>query len=164
MLEGGEEYEWRKNRLIAENTLLAVITFPEDLFYPIGVHTLGIFVKKGIPHPKNQKVLWIRALHDGYVKVKGKRLPSPSEPDDLDKALHLIKAFVHNPSFPIESIPEFCKAAPIDLEDQELELIPEVYLDSKEISKREVEQEIERLIRETAAYLIKTGKEDAIPE
>lgn len=159
MLEGGEEYEWRKNRLIAENTLLSVVTFPPDLFYPIGVHTLGIFVKKGIPHPKSQNVLWIRAIHDGYVKMKGKRLPSASEPDDLDKSLHLVKAFSRNPSFPIQPVPEFCKATPIDFNDPQLELIPEVYLDSKPISQKEVEQGIERLIRETVSYLIKAGKE-----
>ena len=159
MLEGGEEYEWRKNRLIAENTLLSVITFPPDLFYPIGVHTLGIFIKKGIPHPKNQNVLWIRAIHDSYVKIKGKRLPSPSEPNDLEKALPLLQAFIHNPSFPIQSIPEFFKAAPIDFSDPQLELIPEVYLDSEPISQEEIEQGIERLIRETVSYLIKSGKE-----
>lgn len=159
MLEGGEEYEWRNNRLLAENTLLSVITFPPDLFYPIGVHTLGVFIKKGFPHPKNQNVLWIRAIHDGYVKMKGKRLPSPSEPNDLEKALHLIKAFIHNPSFPIQAIPEFCKATPIDFKDPQLELIPEVYLESKPISPEEIEQGIERLMRETVSYLIKAGKE-----
>jgi len=159
MLESGEEYEWRKNRLIAENTLLSVITFPIDLFYPIGVHTLGIFVKKGTPHPKDQNVLWIRAIHDGYVKMKGKRLPSSTEPNDLEKALHLVRAFIHNPSFPIQAIPEFCKATPIDFDDPQLELIPEVYLDSKPISPEEIEKEIERLMRETVSYLIKAGKE-----
>ena len=159
MLEGGEEYEWRKNRLLIENTLLSGVTFPPDLFYPIGVHTLGIFVKKGIPHPKNQNVLWIRAVHDGYIKVKGKKLPSRSEPNDLEKALPLLQAFIHNPSFPIQSIPEFCKASPIDFNDPQLELIPEVYLDSKPISKEEIEQGIEQLLRETVSCLIKAGKE-----
>ena len=34
MVEAGITKEWRQNRLIRENTLLAVVTFPPELFYP----------------------------------------------------------------------------------------------------------------------------------
>ncbi len=77
MVKTGRYLTWRKE-LLKHNTLLSVITFPPDLFYPIGVHTVGIYVKKGFPHPVAQNVLWIRALNDGFVKSKGKRLPSVS--------------------------------------------------------------------------------------
>ena len=63
MAKGDTYLDWRK-RLLEKNTLLSVITFPEDLFYPIGVHTVGIFVKKGVAHPKNQKIL---CLHNTMV-------------------------------------------------------------------------------------------------
>ncbi len=39
--------KWRKDVLLANHTVLAVVTFPPDLFYPVGVHTIGAFVKKG---------------------------------------------------------------------------------------------------------------------
>jgi type I restriction enzyme M protein len=160
MLEGGEEHDWRKNKLLTENTLLAVVTFPPELFYPIGVHTLGTVIKKGIPHPKSQKVLWVRAIRDGYIKVKGKRLPSASEPNDLDKILPIFKAFIHNTSFPVTAVPQFCKASAIDFADPILELLPEVYLDSKPIDSAEIAEEADRLIRESAAFLIRSGKEN----
>ena len=48
MFESGEVREWRANRLLKENTLLSVVTFPPELFYPVGVHTLGVVIKKGI--------------------------------------------------------------------------------------------------------------------
>ena len=92
MVKSGGHFKWRK-RLLNENTLLSVITFPEDLFYPVGVITIGIFIKKGIPHPKNQKVLWIRALNDGYLKKKGKRLENPKATNDLSKVRSLVKSF-----------------------------------------------------------------------
>jgi len=41
--------------LLEKNTLLGVVTFPEDLFYPIGVLTVGLFIKKGIPTYTNPK-------------------------------------------------------------------------------------------------------------
>jgi type I restriction-modification system DNA methylase subunit len=164
MLEGGEEKEWRENRLLQENTVLSVVTFPPDLFYPVGVHTLGIFIRKGTPHPKKQNVLWARAIHDSFVKVKGRRLPSADEPDDLTRALPLVKAFLQNPTFPVASIPEFCKVAPIDFKDPQLELVPEAYLDSKPISNDEIDKEMDHMVRETIAYLIKAGKEALVKD
>ena len=41
MVKPGEYLTWRRESLLAENTLLSVITFPPDLFYPIGVTTVG---------------------------------------------------------------------------------------------------------------------------
>lgn len=159
MYEQGEERDWRENRLLAENTLLSIVTFPPELFYPIGVHTIGIFVKKGITHPKNQNVLWARAIHDGLFKKKGKRLPDSTEPNDLATILPIVKAFIHNPSFPIKSMPEFYKATPIDFHDPLLELIPEAYLDSKTLAEDELRREVDGLTRETVSYLIRTGRE-----
>lgn len=158
LYEQGEERTWREQRLLKENTLLSVITFPPELFYPIGVHTVGVFIKKGIPHPKEQNVLWARATHDGMLKKKGKRLPDNTEPNDLARVLPIVRAFVHNPSFPVNSIPEVCKAAPINLSDTLLELIPEAYVDSKLPSKEELEKEVDKLTRETISYLIRTGR------
>lgn len=162
MFESGEECEYRKDRLLIENTLLSVITFAPELFYPIQVHTLGIFIKKGIPHPKNQNVLWARAAHDGFVKVKGNRLPSKDEPNDLETLQPLMQAFVHNPSFPIKPIPEFYKASPIDFNDSMLELLPEAYLDSKPVNVESISKGMEQLVRENASFIIRFGKEESI--
>jgi type I restriction enzyme M protein len=158
MFESGEVKEWRLNKLLAENTLLSVITFPPELFYPTGNHTLGIIVRKGIPHHRQQNVLWVRAMHDGFVKVKGKRLlakASKSEPDDLKVASPLIQAFIRNPAFVVSNQPEFMKAAPIDYEDTLLELVPEAYLDAIIPSITDIEQSAEQLVRDTAALAIR---------
>lgn len=158
MFESGVVKEWRMNRLIGENTLLSVITFPPELFYPIGVHTLGIVVKKGIKHPKLQNVLWVRSIHDGLIKIKGKRLLSSvsrKEPNDFELVTPIIKAFINNPSFKVESIPGIIKACPIDFKDTIFELVPEAYLDSTEPTTEELEKAAENLIRETAALAIR---------
>jgi len=160
MFEKGVEREWRENRLLKENTLLSVISLSMELFYPIMVHPIAIIVKKGIPHPPHQKVLWVRAPRDGLAKFKGARLPDPNEPDDLKRALPTIRAFIHNPgSFEVSSVPEVSIASPIDFSDPLLELVPEAYIESKPINSKEVREGIEQLIRDNVAFLISNSKE-----
>lgn len=160
MVKPGAYKNWRCNSLLARNTLLAVVTFPIDLFYPIGVTTVGIFVKKGIPHPREQKVLWIRALNDGFVKSKKRRLPHPKTPDDLAEVKHTLKAFLRNPEHSVANVPKFQKACPIDFSDPLLELVPENYLDQAPPTKAEIQEGIERIVRDSVAFLIRARKED----
>lgn len=161
MFEQGEEKEWRKNKFLNENTLLAVITLPPELFVPsAGVHTLCIIAKKGVPHPKEQNVLWARAIHDGHVTIKRKRLPDKTETNDLETLLPIVKAFVHNPKFQVESVPEFYKATPIDYTDPLLELVAEAYIDSKPIMPGEIQEGMERLVRENVAFIVRFNQRD----
>ncbi len=163
MLAKGQYKDWR-NDLLRDNTLIAVITFPPDVFYPIGINTVGIIVKKGVPHPREQKVLWLRAIHDGFVKRKGKRLkPKPplTERDMLSEYKEKIQQFVINPSFAIRSVPQECKLEKIDFSDTDtsLELIPELYLDECIPKQEEIIAGIETLVRETAGYLLTTKRQ-----
>ncbi len=150
--------KWRE-KLLENNTLLAVMTFPEDLFYPTGVVTLGIFIKKGIPHRTGQNVLWLRTLNDGLLKKKGKRLPSPRAKNDLEEVKQLLKTFLLNPQMKVENIPQFQKAAPIDFSDKNLELCPEAYLDDRPINENEISEMIDQSIRDNIAFKIKFEKE-----
>jgi len=165
MFEQGVEREWRENQLLKENTLLSVISLSMELFYPIMVHPIAIMVKKGIPHPKDQNVLWVRAPRDGHTKFKGIRLPDEKEPDDLKEVLPMVKAFIHNPSsFKVSEIPEVCNACPIDFSDSLLELVPEAYIKSKPISSKEVLDGIEQLVRDNVAFLIRHSKEGILSD
>lgn len=163
----GGRRAWREE-LLKNNTLLSVITFPEDLFYPTGVVTIGIFVKKGIPHPPEQRVLWIRALHDGLSKKKGKRLPDKRATNDLDKIRTTLKTFLIDQSIDVDNKPEFQKASKIGFKyeegafisrDKRLELIPEAFLDDKPINQDEIYAEIEQAMRDNIAFKIKFEKQ-----
>ena len=89
MVKEGVYKTWRQN-LLKTNSLLSVITFPPELFYPVGVRTIGVFILKGVPH-KDRKVLWLRTINDGFRLRKGKRLPHLKEPNDLEKIKPLLK-------------------------------------------------------------------------
>jgi len=157
MVKSGSYLEWRK-RLLENNTLLSIVTFPDDLFYPVGVHSVGIFIKKGIPHPDDQNVLWVRALHDGFLKKKGKRLEFERAKNDFPKVKGVIQSFLINPKLNVQNIPEFQKSEKIDHNDKNLELIPENYLDEKEVNQERLEEEIEDLMRGNIAFNIKFEK------
>lgn len=159
MVKPGMYHTWRKTSLLANHTLLSVVTFPIDVFYPVGVTTIGVFIRKGIPHPPKQNVLWVRTRTDGLLKSKGKRLPNDRTTNELLDSQAIIKAFLHNPDYPVQSIEMRQKACPIDFTDPSLELVPEVYLDSKPIDSEEIAEEANQLVRETIAFLIRSGKE-----
>jgi hypothetical protein len=161
-----EEKIWRTNDLLAKNTLLAVVTLPHELFYPAALKQVaGIIVRKGFPHPKDQPVFWGRIAADGHLKVKSKRLiasdllPPREVADDIPKVLPLIRSYVAHPGATAVNEPMFYKTAAIDFSDPLLELMPEAYLDSTPPTEAELEQAVNQMARDTAAFLIRFGKE-----
>lgn len=64
-----ENLAWRQS-LLKFHSLVAVISFPTDLFYPVATETVGVFLKAGTAHQKADDVLWIRVIDDGFVKRK----------------------------------------------------------------------------------------------
>jgi type I restriction enzyme M protein len=161
LVKPNEFLRWRRE-FLSKNSLLCVITFPEDLFYPIGVRTVGFFAKKGVPHPKDQKVLWIRALNDGLAKSKGKRMFNMKAKDDYKTIKPLVKGFLVDQNLSVNNIQKFQKACPIDFNDELLELVPENYLDENIPTMEELQKEIDQTVREAAAYLIRTRREEEL--
>ena len=157
-------YKTFRENLLKNHTLLSVITFPKDLFYPVGRETAGIIIKKGKSHPEKQNVLWIRALNDGRRKSKNKRLPHSDESNDFERIKPTVKSFIQSPEREIENIPKFQRACPIDFDDTMLELVPEAYLDQEPPTKDELQEEANKIVRETTAFLIKSGREDELKE
>ena len=161
-----DERVWRKDELLAKHTLLGVISLPEELFYPAAQKQVAaIIIRKGIPHPASQKVFWARIAHDGQVKSKSKRLPASEfrpprdEPNQLPEVLPLLQNFIAHPGTSNENRPKFCKTAPVDFTDPLLELLPEAYLDTDSLSREELQHAIDDMARQTAAYLIRYGRE-----
>lgn len=158
MVRPGRYQNWRKLQLLPHNTLLAVVTFPSDLFYPVGITSVGIFVRKGIPHASGAPVLWVRAVNDGLLKSKGKRLPNEKAVSDLDAVNDKLRAFLDNPNYRIADVNQFIKKCPIDLLDTHLELVPEAYLDQAEPTHQQVFEGMEQGMRDILAFLIKINR------
>lgn len=159
MVEGGAGKNWRKE-LLENNTLLSVITFPEDLFIPsANVGTIGVFVKKGVSHNfDKQNVYFARAITDGLRKKKGKRVHDEKKRNQLKEIHNELKAFLVNQNLKFKNVPEFKKICKLNKEDRNYELVPEVYIDNKIPTQEEIEVGIDQMIRDSVGYLIKNHK------
>jgi type I restriction enzyme M protein len=155
MSEGGKFASWRRDTLLGHNTLLSVLSFPEELFYPVSNQTVAVVVRRGIPHAQEQPVLWGRVSSDGFQKSKGKRLPITSEiAHDLQVIEPILRGFLADPSHPIASIPEFVCTSPIDYTDPITELVPEAYLESRIPSRDLLMKRLDAQVRDTVASLV----------
>lgn len=145
---------WRKN-LLDKNTLLASVTLPDDLFYPVSVGTVGIFIKKGISHDYNKNVYFARGIWDGFRKKKGKRLEDAKVKNVINEITKELRAFIHLNENNIKTIPEFKKLCKIDKNNKNLDLTPENYIDSKIPTIEEIQRGVDELIRENIAFNIR---------
>ena len=83
-----QELSWRRN-MLKEHTLIAVITLPEDLFYPnVSKGTHAIILQCHRPHnTSTDKVLWA-ILKDGKVRTKTQKMSlSEGNMDSIAKAI-----------------------------------------------------------------------------
>ena len=72
VLNGDNAVMQAKERLLERHTLLAVMSMPADLFYPIGVVTAIIVLVTNQPHPDNMETFFGYFKDDGFVKAKNK--------------------------------------------------------------------------------------------
>lgn len=146
---------WRKE-LLNNNKLLSVITFPDDLFYPVSVWTVWIFIKKWVSHNfEKDFVYFARAITDWFKKKKWKRIEDKEWENKLLVVKEELKNFINNTNSKFNNIPEFKKICLLDKNDKNIELVPEAYIDSKLPTFEELQYWIDEMIRESVAFKIK---------
>ncbi|MHA6530144.1 HsdM family class I SAM-dependent methyltransferase [Paenibacillus sp. BAC0078] len=60
-----------REQILKHHTLEAVMTMPEELFYPVGVVTCIMLFTAGIPHKTSNKKTWFGYWkNDGFIKTK----------------------------------------------------------------------------------------------
>lgn len=64
---------WRRE-FTRNHCVLAMISLPEDLFYPTAAPTSILIARAHIPQRSEDKVLMARIDNDGYEKLKGRRV------------------------------------------------------------------------------------------
>jgi hypothetical protein len=68
--------EWRKG-FLARHTLIAMISMPEDLFYPTAAPTTIMVARAHRPQDPEAKVMMARVWNDGFAKLKSRRVEVP---------------------------------------------------------------------------------------
>jgi len=59
-----------KKRILEKNTLIAVMSMPDELFYPVGIITCIMVFRAGVPHNKNIESWFGFWKDDGFEKTK----------------------------------------------------------------------------------------------
>ena len=126
--------DWRES-VLRHHTLKAVIKFPKDLFYPVGVHTSAVIIEAHVPHPEGARVLWA-SLEDGFAKRKGVR-KQVDETNDGNTSEVLRRIHAQLDGHDCESQPREWIQAGIEM-DKHLECAPEQYLEDTPPPRSEV--------------------------
>ena len=69
-----------------KHSILAMISLPEDLFYPTSAPTSILVAKAHLPQNSSDRIMMARVWNDGYDKLKGRRVEVPGSqlPEILD--------------------------------------------------------------------------------
>lgn len=137
---------WREN-FLKKHTLLAMISLPDELFYPNASAITTIMIAKAhVPQKKNSKILLGRITNDGYTKLKGKRVACEgSQLPEVEECFNLFMKGI-----PFKS--EICCLTSASKFFHGAEFSPQQYMPQGEIS----EQEIKRQNKETMMSLFKS--------
>ena len=145
MYSGGKDLAWRK-RMIAAHTVLVVVSFPNDLFYPqASVESVIAVLKKGLPHTDTQKTVFVRITDDGFIKLKRRRL-SHGRASQLDQLTQQIKSFIAGGK--VSEVPGIIQEKKIDLDDPNLEIVPQQWLDNPVATSTDIKRELSSLYSE----------------
>jgi len=85
-----EHREWRK-AFLREHSVVAMISMPEDLFYPTAAPTSIVVARAHEPQAPEQRILMTRVWHDGFEKLKSRRVEVPGS--QLPEILNAVKSF-----------------------------------------------------------------------
>lgn len=88
----GEHRAWRAE-FTRRHAVQAVISLPEDLFYPTAAPTSILISRAHVPQLESDEVYLARVSNDGFTKLKGKRVERPgSELADVVAAYRKVQA------------------------------------------------------------------------
>ena len=140
--------EWRQ-RILKDNSILAVCQLPDELFQPFASATTAfVLLEKGVPHHPQRKTMFVRLHHDGLTLRKGTRVERPSEPNQIPAAIDAILNRT--------STPGFAGAASIRESD---EWAPGAYIESAVPEDAEVRRNVDVLLRRLASFYTRYAEE-----
>jgi type I restriction-modification system DNA methylase subunit len=134
---------WRRT-LLKRHRLLAVVSFPANLFYPVATETLGVFLQAGAAHDEDDDVLWARIADDGFHKKRKFRVEKRKGASSA--AMRPFMLAVQNWIFrrtPAADNPGILEFKPLKGD----EFLPHVHLGTAALSTRDLESGALRVVR-----------------
>ncbi|MFN0277022.1 MAG: class I SAM-dependent DNA methyltransferase [Pyrinomonadaceae bacterium] len=139
---------WRE-KILANNTLQAVVQLPNELFQPFASATTAfVVIEKGVPHNAKRNTTFIRLHYDGLTLRKGTRVERPTEPNQIPAAIDAILNRASKPGF--------ANGASVSEGD---EWAPGAYVESAMPEPGEVKANVDVLLRRLASFYTRYAKE-----
>lgn len=136
-----------RRRLLEKHTLDAVLSMPDDLFYPVGVVTCILVFKAHTPHPLGKETFFGYFKNDGFVKRKNKGRVDVNHEWSEIKERWLI-AYINR-----KTIRGLSVTRAVSFKD---EWCAEAYMETDYSTLNQ--QDFEKNIRNYFAYLVQEGK------
>ena len=141
---------WRE-RILAENSLVAVCQLPDELFQPFAAATTSVVIlEKGRRHDSKRKSGFVRLHHDGLTLKKGMRVERQSEPNQISD---VVDAVLNK-----QAVPGFSGVASISGSS---EWAVGAYIPSAVPEPDELRNAIDVHLRRLASFYIRYGAEVA---
>jgi hypothetical protein len=97
LLVKGDKGAWRE-RILKDNTLLAILQMPDELFAPFASSTTSVvMIERGVAHDPKRKTVFVRLQHDGLALRKGVRVPVAE--NDIPAAIDAVLNRTVRPGF-----------------------------------------------------------------
>lgn len=133
--------KWQAS-VLAHHTLDAVIVLPDELFAPYASsYTAILLMTKGVKHPANHSVFFVRVENDGFRRYKNVRVHCEGE--QLTLAL---QAFQKR-----ETIPGFCGWTAVN---EKMGWDAGFYIPARPLSDDEISAQSAALARNSAAFVV----------
>jgi hypothetical protein len=145
-----EFQDWRAT-IMESHTLEAVCELPDETFQPYASTTTCIvLIRKGVPHSKRQKTVFVRVEHDGLTLKKGNRVLRSDGKNQIPLAIDCIQNKLEVPGF----------SGVVSIDDSD-EWAPGAHIPSGIPDKDVLLNAVDDLIRRHAAFYSRYGKEIA---
>ena len=149
-----EHNKWRK-ALVAKHTIIASISVPPELFYPISSPAVIVLIKAHEAQ-SNKPTFFARIVDDGFDIDRQKRSRvREGQQGEVLKHFHRWKALYDKQISEKIDIPEFIITKVVPSDDLLLEYVPEAHLSSKKITKQQLEKEIDYVLRDQFIFQLK---------
>jgi len=136
-----------RSRLIESHTLVAAMSLPEELFYPVSVTPSAVVLKAHTPHAQSQTPTWFGYWKDdGFVKVKNLGRV------DVDHQWSGVRDTWLADYRARAEIPGRCVKRHVGVDD---EWCPEAYMETDYTALRQAD--FERILREHAIFVLTGG-------
>jgi len=149
-----ENNRWRK-ALVKHHTIIASISVPPELFYPISSPAVVILIKAHEPQ-NNKPVFFARITDDGFEIDRQKRSKvRDGQQDDVLRHFNHWKALYDKKIYDKVEEPEFLITKVVPDDDQLLEYVPEAHLRGRKTTKQQIENEIDFVLRDQFSFQLK---------